>query len=88
MPFTQLRNPHGLEELKQAVEKIFRENTDKEDDPEYAKVRKDGDPATVYAWTMIGIDRAHLAFVERRLRRLDEEASPGPVGKGMPGVPL
>jgi hypothetical protein len=36
---------------------------------------------------VIGNDRTHLAFVERRLRRLVEKASPGPVGKGMPGVP-
>lgn len=195
---TQLRNPHGLDELKQAVDKIVRENTDKEDDPEYEKVRKADDPATVYAWTMkhqphiienaykdmlprlidhegvgqyiinmhwatidlskashslltgdrpfitthgikdprsvlmfplgprllftatngrtqtaqvighkpsylahhmnenivgravnmvIGSDRSHLAFVERRLRRREEAVSPGPVGKGMPGVP-
>jgi hypothetical protein len=34
------------------VEKIVRENTDKENDPEYEKVRKADDPATVYAWTM------------------------------------
>ncbi len=49
---TQLRNPHGLMELKQAVEKTVRENTDKKDDPEYNAIRKPDDPATVYAWTL------------------------------------
>lgn len=194
---TQLRNPHGLAELKQAVEKVVRENTDKEVDPEYEKVRKAGDPATIYAWTLkhqphiienayknmlpglidhedlgqyiinmhwatidvskashtlltgdrpfittrglkdptsvllfplapdllfaatngreqtgkvignkpsylarfmndniagravnmvIGKDRSHLAFVERRLRHADQAPSPGPAGKGMPSV--
>ncbi|HKU54047.1 MAG TPA: DUF4238 domain-containing protein [Rhizomicrobium sp.] len=195
---TQLRNPHGLAELKQAVEKVVRENTDK-DDPEYNEVRKPDDPATIYAWTLkhqphvienayknmlpglidhegvghyiinmhwatidlskashtlltgdrpfinphglkdpkaallfplgpgllfaatngraqtgqlvghkpsylarrmneyiagravnmvIGKDRSHLAFVENRLRPLDQAPPPGPVGKGMPGVPV
>jgi len=195
---TQLRNPHGLGELKQAVEKIARENTDK-DDPEYNEVRKPEDPATIYAWTLkhqphvienayknmlpglidheslghyiinmhwatinlskashtlltgdrpfitthglkdlksvllfplapnllftatngraqksqvignkpsylarymneqitgravemvIGKDKSHVAFVERRLRHPDQAPSPGPAGKGQPGVPL
>jgi len=194
---TQLRNPHGLGELREAVEKIVRENTDK-DDAEYNKVRKPDDPATIYAWTLkhqphvienayknmlprlidhggvgsyiinmnwatidvstashslltgdrpfittrglkdplsvllfplapdclfaatngpsqtrqvmghkpshlarymndqivgravemvIGKDKSHLEFVERRLRHHDQVPSPGPVGKGMPGVP-
>lgn len=193
---TQLRNPHGLSELKQTVEKIVRENTDK-DDPEYNSVRKPDEPATVYAWTLkhqphvienayknmlpglidheglgqhiinmhwatidlskashtlltgdrpfitthglkdpqsvllfplapdllfaatngrtqtervvaqkpsflarymndniagravemvIGKDRSHIAFVERRLRHSDQSPSPGPVGKGMSGI--
>jgi hypothetical protein len=37
---------------------------------------------------VIGKDKSHVAFVERRLRHPDQAPSPGPAGKGQPGVPL
>jgi Protein of unknown function (DUF4238) len=36
---------------------------------------------------VIGTDDSHLLFVERRLRKLDQEPVPGPVGKGRPDCP-
>ncbi len=36
---------------------------------------------------VIGCDASHLVFVERRLRKPDQEPVPGPVGKGQPNCP-
>ena len=36
---------------------------------------------------VIGVDGAQLAFVEKRLRRTDQEPQPGEIGRGRPGCP-
>ena len=36
---------------------------------------------------VFGDTASHLGFVERRLRKRDEEPIPGPIGKGRPGCP-
>jgi hypothetical protein len=36
---------------------------------------------------VVGRDKSHLAFVEKRLRRPGEEPVPGPGGRGRPGCP-
>jgi hypothetical protein len=36
---------------------------------------------------VIGCDASQLTFVERRLRRRDQEPIPGPIGRGRPGCP-
>jgi hypothetical protein len=47
----QNRNPFALQELRRLAEQVLRKNLDV-NDSEYDAVRKDGDPATLWDWTM------------------------------------
>jgi hypothetical protein len=55
----QLRSPHSLREVWRLADQSMRDNMDLPDD-QYDALRKDGDPATMYAW----IEARHPEVIE------------------------
>jgi hypothetical protein len=73
------RNPFGLAELERLVDQIVRANLDV-DDAEYSAIRRPGDPATLYDWT---IQHQPHVIAEAHKRWLPSAIDHGDLGQHM-----